>query len=149
MIELRAATPDDAEAIGCVYVRAWQAGYRGLLPQQFLDAVRPAAALDTSKITVATVDNVVRGYVMLGPGQLEAIHVDPDAWGTGVGRKLLAYAREALKAQGHREAFLYVIDGNTRAERFYESDGWKPDPDAQPTTAYGPVVHTRRWWRAL
>ncbi|MDO8188927.1 GNAT family N-acetyltransferase [Conexibacter sp. JD483] len=36
----RPATPADAAAIAAVHVRAWQAGYRGLLPAALLDAIR-------------------------------------------------------------------------------------------------------------
>ncbi len=38
---VRPATPADARAIATVHVRSWQAAYRGLLPQDYLDALDP------------------------------------------------------------------------------------------------------------
>jgi GNAT superfamily N-acetyltransferase len=38
-ITLRRAQPDDADEIGEVHVRAWQVGYRGLMPAEFLDGL--------------------------------------------------------------------------------------------------------------
>jgi hypothetical protein len=37
---LRAARPDDAEAVAGVHVRSWQVAYRGLLPDDYLDGLR-------------------------------------------------------------------------------------------------------------
>lgn len=34
---------------------------------------------------------------------------------------------EALRAAGHREAILWVLDDNRRARRFYEREGWRLD----------------------
>ena len=38
---VRAARPEDALEVAAVHVRAWQMGYRGLLPQGYLDGLRP------------------------------------------------------------------------------------------------------------
>jgi hypothetical protein len=38
---LRPAEPSDASAVARVHVRSWQAGYRNLLPDQYLDGLRP------------------------------------------------------------------------------------------------------------
>ena len=38
---LRAAKPDDAMEVANVHVRSWQVGYRGLMPDDYLDALRP------------------------------------------------------------------------------------------------------------
>ena len=37
---VREATVDDAEAIGSIHVRAWQAIYRGVMPDEYLDGLR-------------------------------------------------------------------------------------------------------------
>ena len=37
---LRPAEPDDAMEVARVHVRSWQAGYRGLLPDAYLDGLR-------------------------------------------------------------------------------------------------------------
>ncbi len=45
-LTVRPATPADALAIATVHVRSWQAAYRGLLPQDFLDALDPHRRLE-------------------------------------------------------------------------------------------------------
>ncbi|MER6578988.1 hypothetical protein [Nonomuraea sp. NPDC001023] len=42
-MRIRKATPADAQAIAEIHVRSWQAAYRGLLPQDHLDGLDPAA----------------------------------------------------------------------------------------------------------
>ena len=38
---LRDAQPFDADAVARVHVQTWQVAYRGLLPDAYLDALRP------------------------------------------------------------------------------------------------------------
>jgi GNAT superfamily N-acetyltransferase len=59
--------------------------------------------------------------------ELEAIYVDPSAWGTGAGPALLSAGEYALRARGFEEALLWVLEDNPRARRFYESAGWEHD----------------------
>ena len=41
-VELRRAVPGDENEVAEVHVRSWQVAYRGLLPDAYLDALRPA-----------------------------------------------------------------------------------------------------------
>jgi hypothetical protein len=41
LIRIRPAVAEDATAVAQAHVRSWQAGYRGLLPANYLDALRP------------------------------------------------------------------------------------------------------------
>ena len=76
------------------------------------------------------------GFVITGPSydcdlqdarELWAIYVDPQRWGIGIGRLLMATARDRLYQDGAREALLWVLAGNNRARRFYQLDGWNCD----------------------
>ncbi len=148
-VVLRPPTLADAAALAETHVRAWQAGYRGVLPDDFLAALSVEnryrqwrgwlddATADHGGAIVADVDGVVRGFVLFGTwrdedadpavGELQALNVHPDAWGTGAGRALLQAADHGLAALGYCEAVLWVVTGNARARRFYEIDGWVPD----------------------
>lgn len=57
--------------------------------------------------------------------------------------------RERLVERGHRSARCWVLVGNTRAERFYETDGWRPDGERRLETVQGITVDVRRFQRAL
>jgi GNAT superfamily N-acetyltransferase len=156
-MELRPAVPADAPAVARVHVRAWQAGYRGLMPAEYLDNLRPedrAARYtfgrpDGPRTTVALLDDTIVGFVTIRGSELGALNVDPDAWSRGVGRALIAQARADLAAAGATEASLWVLVGNTRAERFYALDGWTTDGTRRSETVWGITVDEIEYRRRL
>ena len=167
MVTVRLATVQDASAIGRVHVRAWQAAYRGQMPDDYLDGLRPeerAASWerdlrrerDRDAMLVADDNGRVVGFALVGPaqdpegaGQLYAINVDPDHWGTGVGRALLAAAQAELARLGYTEAVLWVLPGNARARRFYEVAGWADDAAQRTGEAWGVEFTEVRYRRRL
>ncbi|MGH3322023.1 MAG: hypothetical protein ACRDN9_17980 [Streptosporangiaceae bacterium] len=47
MVMVRDAAVEDADAVGRVHVRGWQAGYRGLMPDAYLDGLRTGECAET------------------------------------------------------------------------------------------------------
>lgn len=43
MVSIRPVTPADYEAVADVHVRTWRAGYSGIIPQDYLASLDPAA----------------------------------------------------------------------------------------------------------
>lgn len=80
---------------------------------------------------------------------LYAINLDPDSWGLGFGRELLAAATEELGRLGFTEAVLWVATGNARARRFYEAAGWHADGTERTDDSLGPVIDESRYRRRL
>jgi GNAT superfamily N-acetyltransferase len=119
-----AAEPADALAVARVHVRAWQVAYRSLLPDEYLNSLKPedraprytfGGTDPREPMTTVAVDEhgTIRGFATTcaardadvpGHGELAAIHVDPDWWGRGVGVALLASARAFLLDSGFRRA---------------------------------------------
>lgn len=144
-VSVRDARPEDAADVAGVHVRSWQVGYRGLLPDEYLDGLRADDRADRYTFhlvgpthpatTVAIEAGKVRGFVTTGPardgaetgGEIYALYVDPSAWGRGIGRVLMADARSRLVRCGFSDALLWVLAGNERAEHLYRADGWFPD----------------------
>ncbi|ACQ79854.1 GCN5-related protein N-acetyltransferase [Beutenbergia cavernae DSM 12333] len=60
--------------------------------------------------------------------EIYAIYVDPEHWGVGAGRSLMA---EALRRTGDAVVTLWVLEANTRARRFYTAAGFAPDGDRE------------------
>jgi GNAT superfamily N-acetyltransferase len=165
---LRPAEPADDAAVARVHVRSWQIAYRGLLPAEYLDRLQPEDRAQHYRFgdpepgrpltTVALEHDEVCGFATAGPsrdgdrpdsGELYALYVDPSAWERGVGRALIAAAREQLAGAGFAEAHLWVLDGNARAERFYRRDGWAPDGSRRPEELWGVIVHELRFCTTL
>jgi ribosomal protein S18 acetylase RimI-like enzyme len=155
MVTVRPATVADAPAMGQLVVRAWQAAYRGQMPDDYLNGLRAeerAAYWDgvlrredrRGVILVAERDGEVVGFAAAGPspdpqgaGELYAINVDPDHWGGGGGRALLGAAQAELDRMGLAESVLWVLPGNARARRFYERAGWAADGTEKTSEAFG------------
>jgi GNAT superfamily N-acetyltransferase len=170
-VEVRAAVVEDAEQIADVHVRSWQAGYRGLLPQDYLDGLDPAARvparrqlLEASDLPrtgtlVAADDGQVVGFAHVGPsrdedadssvGEVFAIYLAPGAWGKGHGRELMAAALADLVQAGYRQATLWVLEPNARARRFYEAAGFRPDGASMEDDSRGFPLAEIRYRRAL
>lgn len=165
---LRPARPDDAVEVAGVHVRSWQVAYRGLLPDEYLDGLRPedraarytlgASGPTMPSTIVATDGDAICGFVTTGPcqdpqapgaGEVLALYVDPDAWGLGIGRALIGEARAQLVGGDFTEAVLWVLVGNDRAERFYRVDGWVADDDMRSQEIWGVVVDEVRFRRSL
>ena len=166
-MEIRPAVPADADALGDVHVRAWQAAYRGAMPAAYLDGLSAAErarmwarglsrARDRDPVLVADVDGHVVGFAAMGPaaeptgwGELFALNVDPDWWGRGTGRALLDAAERELAALGHAHAVLWVLPANPRARRLYESAGWRADGARREVEVLGVTVPEMRYARTL
>jgi len=149
---IRPLEPADALALARIHVRSWQVAYRGQLPDAYLDGLSDEIPLRAERwkgfilaapsrgrtLLAAEVDGKVIGFVNYGPpddaatlgphvGELYAIYLDPDAWGQGHGRAMMAAAVTGLEEAGYREAVLWVLGTNQRARRFYEIAGWSAD----------------------
>lgn len=171
---IRPATPDDARAVATVHVRAWQAGYRDLLPADALAALRvedraarytfdpdstdPAApytevaddGTGTGTIAGFVTTSLARDDDLAGLGEVCALYVDPAAWRTGVGSRLLTHAHQRLATTlGTDEAVLWVLVGNDRAEAFYRRHRWAFDGTESTATAWGIEAPERRMRRPL
>jgi GNAT superfamily N-acetyltransferase len=165
---LRPAVPGDALAVAGVHVRSWQVGYRGLLPDAYLDGLRPEdraprytfGSTDPKQpaTLVAVVEGAIRGFATTSPardtdvaaqGELAALYVDPDWWGRGIGQALLTAARVRLVEQGFTSVILWVLDGNERAKRFYIAGGWAADDVHRVQEIWGVNAGETRYSRHL
>ena len=80
----------------------------------------------------------VVGFSSIGPsrdedadpavvGEIQTVYVDPAAWGTGTGSRLVARALDELRTAAFRTATLWTLHTNERARLFYERRGWVLD----------------------
>lgn len=140
--EIRPALASDLDTIATLHTESWRHAYRGLLPDAILDQdllgsrlrlwTPRLAGADVGRHTLLAVhQGEAAGFVSL---QLEAdpvhghlidnLHVRRDLHGQGLGRRLLhAVAAIAHAAAPARPLYLFVLDGNFRAARFYEALG--------------------------
>jgi GNAT superfamily N-acetyltransferase len=137
---IRAAQPADAESLVRVHELASSELFERVVGKPLADFVPYAARLEsfrhgignvseTARILVADGDAGLVGFAVCvlapdGRGELKDLYVIPSAWGTGVSGELAGAALAALGDMGASEAFLWVVEANPRARRFYERAGW-------------------------
>jgi ribosomal protein S18 acetylase RimI-like enzyme len=169
-MHVRTARPSDAAVMGALVVRAWRRAYRGLMPDDYLDDLTVddrtdqwtrvlTSELDAPRaIFVAADDGRIVGFIAVGGemdvadatrGQVYALNVDPDRWGHGVGRALLAAGCGHLRAVGFATAVLWVHPDNTRACRFYRAAGWRADGTERRHDALGVEMPAARYHHSL
>jgi ribosomal protein S18 acetylase RimI-like enzyme len=140
-VAVRAATPDDADAIERVRTDTWRATYRGLIPDAVLDRLgydgsarrRHMASLSSDRFVLVAEDGgAVVGFCVGGPsrteepryrGEVYAIYVLPSYQGRGHGAALLRAGFQECLARGWRAVLIWVLRENWPSRRFYERMG--------------------------
>ena len=125
---LRPATAADVDAIADVWHQGWVDGHVGhvpaaLHPHRTLEHFRRRVPPRIPSITVAVADARILGFVTVHHDEVEQLFVAREARGTGVAAVLLRHA-EGVIALRADVAWLAVANGNARARRFYERQGW-------------------------
>lgn len=169
-ISIRRAEPPDAAAIARVHVDSWQASYLGLIPAPVLNRLTVPGQMASwarllrgegtpgSRTWLLAVGETIVGFSSVGPtrddddgwakvGEIYTIYLSPSAWGRGLGSELLDAAQADLARRGFRVVTLWVLEGNTRARRFYELAGFERDEARRSVrldTATLPEVRYRR-----
>lgn len=155
-MNIRRAVETDALNVARVHVQAWQAAYRGIVPDDYLDSLsiekreaiwKESIQRGIPELWVADFPLGIVGWVAFGSsrdsdaeagaGELEAIYVAPEYWATGIGRALWLVAYRRLKELGFSSATLWVLAGNARAIRFYHAAGFQPNHDSQKEISLG------------
>lgn len=162
MIEIARATPEDAAEIARVHIHAWQDGYRGQIPDAYLDALSRTVdrrerywrdEVRRNPVWVARLHGDVVGFAAAGPsrdegadgGEVYVINFVARAWGTGAAQRAFDEAVAYLRDAGFAEATLWVLDTNERARRFYERNGWSFDGTTKEDVAQGFTLHELRY----
>ena len=148
LFDLRAAGPSDSGGIARVHTLSWQSAYRGILPDDWLDALRWEerkirwdaifSSANRGSVYVATdPQNEIIGFASIGPSrdedidqpevhELYAIYLTPEKWGKRIGTALLAAVLNEVPKSA-KWLTLWVLQDNILARNFYESHGFTLD----------------------
>lgn len=176
-IVIRAATVQDARAVGEVFARAFRAGFRDLISaeasaeigvaerRRAFDAQRAGDDADSYRTWVAVADDgtgpQVVGFVDSRPspdetptttgrvGEVHALYLLQGYWGRGIGRTLLARAIDDLETRGFTAVTLWSLRGNARARRLYGAAGMRPDGGEKIVEAAGSALPHLRYRLSL
>jgi GNAT superfamily N-acetyltransferase len=172
---VRLASPTDADALAGISGRAFDATYRGVVPDPVLDewiesgptnwraAFENRAPDSPARVWVAERDGAALGYATTSParsnwlvppdgaGELTNLYLDPDVIGTGLGRQLYEHSVVDLCKRGFNPLLVWAFRDNPLAARFYQKAGLTMDV-AEHFWVLGdvpcPIVRFRRDWPA-
>jgi N-acetylglutamate synthase-like GNAT family acetyltransferase len=128
-VEIRLALPSEQDALEALQTRASlsNSGDREALLAN-PDAIDlPLEQIHAGRVFVIEAGGSIRGFAALlprtdGNAELDALFVEPDAWQSGYGRRLIDHCAATARRQG-AEA-IYVV-GNPHAEGFYLACGFE------------------------
>lgn len=142
---IRPAQPSDAPSIAWVHIVSWRAAYASLLSESFLASLslkdrterwQRTITGDLSRTHVALVDDVLVGFIRIGPatevpeeiagrkpGFIYTFYIHPEFWRRSIGTELLREASSEM-VDDFDELFLLVFADNHLGKRFYESRGF-------------------------
>lgn len=150
LIAIRKAQPGDEAEIANVHTHGWMQAYKGLLPDTTLSHLPlrfkrrlhwwRSIVSGKGPITAFVAEHKEYGVVGLcaleaardkeftGQGEITAIYSLEQFHGQGVGKRLMLAAFDELRKQGFRNAYCWVLEGNSAAE-FYRKIGGQLRPD--------------------
>ena len=159
---IRLATVEDAKTIANIVNAAWKTAYAGIVPQSYLDSLedipraqRLAEGLERSldlRYYLFEENGVPVGAASLHPTHDEGLadtaeftffYFLPTVWRRGYGRMLLDRLKTDARALGYRQICCWVLEENSRAIAFYESQGMLRDGKRQTVPIGEPLEAVR------
>ncbi len=160
-MQIRRMTESDRAELNELYLASWKAGYKGLLPQDFLDELTAerweGKFLDEGSFVVVKDGKIVAHCharaadepKMRGWGEIHTMYTHPDYWERGYGSAVFEQAEKWLSEIGFDDVYLYVLEGNERAKRFYNAHGYLPNGDTLCCDIGGVIVTDYRYVKRL
>jgi GNAT superfamily N-acetyltransferase len=103
------------------------------------DAIHlPPAQIANGQVIVAEVDGEIAGFAAVVGGELDGLFVEPDLWGSGIGRALA----DAAAHEARKRGLALTVVANPRARRFYEHCGFTVEGEVE--TRFGPGLWMSR-----
>ncbi len=145
---VRPAVVGDAREIARIRIITWRDAYKGIMPQEILDAFDlekesqrwqeglenfpPERGAFIAELAEEDGRRVTAGYCFCGPersqdpeypAELYAIYVLPEYHRLGAGRALVREAAKFLAGHGYERMIIYVLKENAPSRKFYEALG--------------------------
>ena len=144
----RMETEEEIRGKAFVHWKSWHEAYPGLVDQAYLDAMTLDKCEETAfrwreGLVVAREGERVIGFVGYGgrgeedpdTGEIFALYVLEEYWGTGAARLLMEAGLEGLRK--YPKVCLWVLKENRRAIRFYEKCGFARSGEEKYLPALG------------
>lgn len=133
-MNIRHAEGSDLPSIAAVQTDSWQDTYAGVLPAEYLANQVPQdlkrhwdeVEIQPEDLVLVADGEGVAGFIAIWcrpDPYIENLHVKPALRSQKLGSALMKSAARHLIQRGHESAYLWVVQSNQRAIRFYEKHG--------------------------
>lgn len=168
---IREATAIDAEAVSRVRVRSWQAAYRGIIDDAYLDALSIEAGRDrylrafdpdpAASFTRLVVDDDghVTGFATAGAqrsrgaalrsAEVYLIYLLPGVQRQGLGTRLIRSMARGLDRRGMASLVVWALARNLPACSFYEGLGGRRGAERETPVGGQRLVEVSYHWDTL
>jgi len=130
---IRPAVVDDAEPMARYHHRCSIEAFTPIVDGALFDQLDPRRRISTFRswivdcahtVHVAESGGAVIAHLVTRDNEIVHLFVDPDHWGSGLGRRLLEFGETLIRGAGHVTLELHTMVGNAPAIALYESAGW-------------------------
>ena len=150
---------DERKAISRIFEESWRHAYKGIIPQDYLDGIQegrwtPLIDIPGWKTMVCIEDGEYIGTSTFSrsrfenypdDGEIISIYLLPAYMHKGYGRRLFEAVMNELHKEGYREVFLWVLEENSAARKFYETCGFVCSGDITDTVIGGRQLREVRY----
>lgn len=154
---------DDFVAIGNIYVKSWQTAYRGIVSQDYLDSLSGGwwaqriaesryndyVVVEDGRYIGTSSTGAARDEKLADYGEIISIYLLPEYFGKGYAEPLIKFVENALKEEGYKNIYLWVLEDNIRARKFYEKQGFLANGDTTTMEISGEVLVEVRYVKEL
>ena len=163
-IVIRRVLVEEADELAKCHIKCWQAAYKGIIPDDFLDKMMSNLEQTTERFIkginessgdeycCVTLDGKMVGKLGFSmcrdedkthAGEIHAIYLLPEFWDKGYGRRMMEHSLEKLKEMGCHEVVIWVLEENIRARMFYEKFGFSFDGATKEIDIGKPLTEMR------
>jgi len=161
-IKIIKALPEDAYEYAINHIACWQAAYKGIISDEYLDNMSVEQMTESNKQLLgapgiymcyyAACENKMIGRLVIcesrdedkpNAGEIAAIYLLDAYWGKGYGMAMMEFTLSELKRRGYNEVFLWVLEANIRGRQFYEKCGFVFDGAKKEVRIDKPLIKMR------
>ena len=141
-MRVRIASREDADIVGKVHSDAWKSAYRGIFSDEYIDSdtniKRRNEFLESIQDDTCTYflleesdqpAGIVKTREVNSGLEIESIYILSEFRGKGLGRQFIDFIKASRSG-----IFLWVLEANTNARRFYEKNGFTPTGETRTIT---------------
>jgi ribosomal protein S18 acetylase RimI-like enzyme len=163
-ITIRKAVPEDAYDYTICHISCFQSAYKGIVADDYLNNMlaekeqrverykknltdpgdcKYYCVMNAERMIGFLIINISRAADQSGVGEIWAIYLVEEFRNKGYGKEMLDFAINELRLVEPKEIFLWVLEENNRARRFYEKHSFSFDGTKREVKYGKPLVQLR------